>query len=192
MSPVPTNEDASDLAVAQQALRSSNWLLEALGAHSEELVIVFDEHDNAQYSSSSLRRLLGADATIHTPEDVFRFVVAADRDLVVDLERRIRSGVLISGKVDCRIAIQIGTWIDAQIHDDVHIGRWHQIKLASLFNVDGGESLLLTMHDIHQRYVNERERYFFSADEDRTTVPDRGSMHRGSMHRGSMHRGSGA
>lgn len=177
MTTVPKGiEDPTDLDLAQQALRSSNWLLEALGAHSEELVIVFDKHGNAQYSNSSLRRLLGARANIETPEDFFRYVVAADRDLVIDLERRVRAGALTSGTVDCRIAIQLGTWIDAQIHDDVHIGRWHQVKLASVDNDGDGQSLLLTLRDINQRYINERELYVFSTQDILATVPQSGAM----------------
>ncbi len=168
---VITIEDSTELAETEQALRASNRLLEALDSHSEELVIVFDTAGIASYTSSSVRRMLGTDSVIEDSTDFFRHVHPADQLLVVDLERRVRSDPAISGSVDFRI-VTSGLRVDL----DDQVGRWHQANMTNLLNDADVRGLVLTVRDIHERYVAERELRFLATHDVLTTLPDRGGL----------------
>jgi diguanylate cyclase (GGDEF)-like protein/PAS domain S-box-containing protein len=160
---VMTIEDSTELAVAEQALRSSNRLLEALDSHSEELVIVFDASGRVRYTSSSVHRMLGPNAILEDSTDFFRIVHSADRAVVLDLERRVRAGQSSRGSVDFRI--ETGS-----------AERWHQANLTNLLDDADVQGLVLTVRDIHERYLAERELNFLATHDVLTTLPDRGGL----------------
>jgi diguanylate cyclase (GGDEF)-like protein/PAS domain S-box-containing protein len=161
---VLTIEDSTELVEAEQALRSSNRLLEALDSHSEELVIVFDVEGLAKYTSSSVQRMLGDDANVKDLTDFFRYVHSADRTVVIETEQRVRSGGRSSGSVEFRI----------ETHD--RVGRWHQANLTNLLDDVDVQGLVLTVRNIHERYMAERELQFLATHDVLTTLPDRGGL----------------
>lgn len=164
---VMTIEDSTELVEAEQALRASNRLLEALDSHSEELVVVFDAAGRARYTSSSVRRMLGVDAIVENSNDFLRYVHAADQALVVDLERRVRLDASLSGTIDFRIA-----------SEDL-AGRWHHANMTNLLDDADVQGLVLTVRDVHERFVAERELQFRATHDVLTTLPDRGGLRTG-------------
>jgi diguanylate cyclase (GGDEF)-like protein/PAS domain S-box-containing protein len=161
---VMTIEDSTELAAAEQALRSSNRLLEALDSHSEELVVVFDAHGRVRYTSSSVQRVLGSNALIEESTDFLRFVESGDRAVVIDLERRIRATPSSRGSVDFRL------------ETGEQVGRWHQVNMTNLLADPDVQGLVLTVRDIHERYLAERELNFLATHDVLTTLPDRGGL----------------
>lgn len=161
---VLTIEDSTELAEAEQKLRASNRLLEALDSHSEDLVIVFDAVGRARYTSSSVRRMLGTGVSIADSDDFIRYVRAADKVLVSELERRVRSGSLSSGAIDFRI------------DTDDPAGRWHHATMTNLLDDADVQGLVLTVRDVHERYLAERELRFRATHDVLTTLPDRGGL----------------
>ncbi len=161
---VMTIEDSTELAMAEQALRASNRLLEALDSHSEDLVVVFDAAGVARHTSSSVQRVLGFDANIEDSTDFLRFVEPGDQAVVADLEARIRAKQPLRGTVDFRL----------ETGDP--IGRWHQANMTNLLDDPDVQGLVLTVRDIHERYLAERELNFLATHDVLTTLPDRGGL----------------
>lgn len=161
---VLTIEDATELANAEQALRSSNRLLEALDSHSEELVVVFDAAGLATYTSSSVHRMLRPDTIIKDLNDLFQYVHPADQPMVIELERSVRSNEAVSASTEFRI------------ETDTPIGRWHQANLTNLLDDVDVQGLVLTVRDIHERYLADRELRYLATHDVLTTLPDRGGL----------------
>jgi diguanylate cyclase (GGDEF)-like protein len=174
---VITIEDSTELAAVEQALRASNRLLEALDNHSEELVIVFDVAGIARYTSSSVRRLLGADAIIEDVTDFFRYVHPDDQLLVIELDRRVRSDASKSGSVEFRINPNTDNRDSADTDADAHLDtRWHHANPTNLLDDADVQGLVLTVRDVHERYLAERELHFLATHDVLTTLPDRGGV----------------
>ena len=161
---VITVEDMTDLARAEQALRSSNSLLAALDAHSEELVIVFDADGATRYASSSVRRHLGPEAEVAGPDDFVNYVHVADREAVADLRRRALADPSIPSRADLRITV-----------DDAS-GRWHHATMTNLLADPDVEGLVLTLRDVHERHLLEHELRFRATHDELTTLPDRAGL----------------
>ncbi len=161
---VMTVEDSTELAEAEQALRASNRLLEALDSNSEELVIVFDVAGHAKYTSTSVQRLLGSEANIKHSTDLFGYIHPADKPAVTELERSVRSDASISGSMEFRLATPDG------------IGRWHHATLTNLLDDLDVQGMVLTVRDIHERHMAERELHFLATHDVLTTLPDRGGL----------------
>jgi diguanylate cyclase (GGDEF)-like protein/PAS domain S-box-containing protein len=161
---VITIEDMTDLAEAERALRASNRLLEALDSHSEELVIVFDAHGNTRYTSSSVQRRLGARAMIEHVDDATAFVHPADRETLAELTETVRA-TTSSHSVEFRV----DTGGDPQ-------GRWHHATMTNLVSDPDVQGLVLTLRDIHERYVAERELRFRATHDALTNLPDRSAF----------------
>ncbi len=161
---VITVEDMTDLARAEQALRSSNSLLAALDAHSEELVIVFDADGATRYSSSSVRRHLGTDAEVSGPDDFVSYVHVADREAVSELRRRALADPTSPSRADLRITVE-----DAS-------GRWHHATMTNLLADPDVQGLVLTLRDVHERHLLEHELRFRATHDELTTLPDRAGL----------------
>lgn len=162
---VLTIEDMTELAVAERALRASNRLLEALDSHSEELVVVFDAVGRARYTSSSVRRHLGAAARIEHSDDFIEYVHLADRAVVIDMQRRVRGNPSSSGAVEFRVDT-----------DDDPNGRWHHATMTNLLDDPDVQGLVLTLRDVHERHVMERELRFWATHDALTTLADRAAL----------------
>ncbi len=161
---VMTIEDMTELAEAERALRASNRLLEALDSHSQELVVVFDAAGRVRYTSSSVQRVLGDDAILEDSDDFIDYVYPADQAVVIDLERRVRSEPSSSGAVDFRV------------ETDDPVGRWHHATMTNLLDDADVQGLVLTLRDVHERYLAERELHFLATHDVLTTLPDRGGL----------------
>jgi diguanylate cyclase (GGDEF)-like protein len=161
---VITIEDVTELSAVERALRVSNRLLEALDSHSEELVIVFDADEIARYTSSSVRRYLGPDAIIDRMEDFVEHVIGSDRAIVLELERRVRAEPNTSGAVEFRV------------ETDDPVGRWHHATMTNLLEDPDVKGLVLTLRDIHERYLAERELRHQATHDALTTLPDRSAL----------------
>ena len=162
---VITIEDHTELAEAERALRASNRLLEALDAHSEELVLVFDAVGSSHYVSSAVARRLGDDVEIAAVADVTPFVHPADRQQVDELWRRVRSRPSTSASAEFRL---IGL-------NEQH-GRWNHITVTNLINDPGVGGVVVTVSDIHERHLAERELRFKATHDALTTLPDRAAL----------------
>jgi diguanylate cyclase (GGDEF)-like protein len=158
-------EDTTELALAERAVRASNRLLEALDAHSEELVFVFDADQRARYVSSSVRRHVGDHVVIERLDDVVGYVHATDRSALADLGRR--------------VATASGTSITAELRIDVQGtpgGRWHHVSMTNLLDDPDVAGLVLTLRDVHERHLMERELRFWATHDALTTLPDRAAL----------------
>ena len=162
---VITIEDMTELAEAERALRASNRLLEALDSHSEELVVVFDAIGRARYTSSSVRRHLGRAASIEHTDDFIEYVHLADRAVVLDMHRRVRSNPSSSGAVEFRVDT-----------DDDPNGRWHHATMTNLLDDPDVQGLVLTLRDVHERHLMERELRFWATHDALTTLADRAAL----------------
>ncbi len=161
---VMTVEDMTELAEAERALRASNSLLAALDAHSEELVIVFDQDGATRYTSSSVRRHLGDHAEIGHPDDFIQHVLQADRAAVDDLQRRVRLDSSQPARVDLRVTV------------DDPAGRWHHATMTNLLDDPDVRGFVLTLRDVHERHLLERELRFRATHDELTTLPDRAGL----------------
>lgn len=81
---VLTAEDATPLVEAEQAVRSANRLLEAIDAHSDDLVVLFDPSGRARYSSASGGRVLGDHAPIERLDRLTDLIDPNDRASFVE------------------------------------------------------------------------------------------------------------
>lgn len=162
---VLTIEDMTELSEAERALRASNRLLEALDSHSEELVVVFDADGLARYTSSSLRRVLGDGVRFERATDLIDYVHLADRSFVIELERRVRAVPAASESIDLRLEV-----------DDDPLGRWHHARMTNLLDDPDVRGLVLTLRDVHERHVMERELRFWATHDALTTLPDRAAL----------------
>ncbi len=162
---VMTIEDMTELSEAERAVRASHRLLEALDSHSEELVVVLDAEGRARYTSSSIQRHLGEGAVVQAFVDVVQYVHAPDRSLLVDLERRVRSLPSGSAAVDLRVDV-----------DETSGGRWHHAVLTNLLDDPDVAGLVLTLRDVHDRQLAERELRFWATHDALTTLPDRAAL----------------
>jgi diguanylate cyclase (GGDEF)-like protein len=162
---VMTIEDMTELSEAEREVRASHRLLEALDSHSEELVVVLDAEGQARYTSSSIRRHLGEGANVRSFGDVVRYVHAPDRPLLLDLEQRVRSLPAGSGAVDLRVDV-----------DETSGGRWHHAALTNLLDDPDVGGLVLTLRDVHERQLVERELRFWATHDALTTLPDRSAL----------------
>ncbi len=156
-------EDVTELTEAERALRASNRLLGALDSHSEELVVVFDGDGCVRYTSSSVRRHLGPAVRLEHADDFIEHVHAADRAIVADLERRVRSNDT-SGHVEFR----------ADFADPA--GRWHHGTMTNLLDDPDVQGLVLTLRDVHERHLAERELRFRATHDALTNLPDRAAL----------------
>lgn len=162
---VLTIEDTTDLAEAESALRTSNRLLEALDSHSEDLVLVFDAVGRSRYVSSSVRRHLGEYAQIERASDVLDFVHDPDRPLVDDLVQRVRANPNTSGGIEFRVVL-----------DGEAPGRWHHATMTNLLDDPDVQGMVLTLRDVHERHLVERELRFRATHDALTTLPDRAAL----------------
>jgi diguanylate cyclase (GGDEF)-like protein len=156
-------EDVTELTEAERALRASNRLLDALDSHSEEFVVVFDDDGRVRYTSSSFRRHLGAGVKLEHADDFLEHVHVADRALVTDLERRVRSSAP-SGEVQFRASF------------DDPAGRWHHGTMTNLLDDPDVHGLVLTVRDVHERHLAERELHFRATHDALTSLPDRAAL----------------
>ena len=162
---VLTIEDTTDLAVAESALRASTRLLEAVNSHSEDLVIVFDARGRSRYVNSTTRRRLGDVESIDHLDDFVAAVDDTDRDVVGDLVRRVTSQPSMSGE----IAFRVGSADDAA-------GRWHQATMTNLIDDPDVQGVMLTVRDVHERHLVERELQFKATHDALTSLPDRSAL----------------
>lgn len=162
---VITIEDVTELAETEQALRASNRLLEALDAHSEDLVMVFDVDGASRYTSSSVLRHLGADTEVAHAQDVMPYVHPPDRALVTDLIDRVRSQTGVVEEVEFRIDVA-----------GAGNARWHHATMTNLLDDPDVEGVVLTLRDVHERHVVERELRFRATHDALTTLPDRAAL----------------
>ncbi len=162
---VLTIEDATELAEAEGAVRASNRLLEALDSHSEDMVIVFDALGRSRYVSSAVRRLLGETAAIRHADEVIEYVQPGDRSLVSDLIRRVQSQPMASGAVDVRMA-----------EGSPGAGRWHHATMTNLLEDPDVQGMVLTVRDVHERYLADRELLFKATHDSLTMLPDRAAV----------------
>ncbi len=162
---VLTIEDSTDLAEAERALRASARLLEALDAHSEDLVIVFDARGRSRYANSTTRSQLGAATSVEHINDVVTLADAADRAGVADLVRRITSTPAASGDIEFRV--DDGT-------DAVH--RWHHVAMTNLIDDPDVQGIVLTARDVHERHIAQSALQFRATHDALTTLPDRATL----------------
>ncbi len=162
---VVTIEDVTELTETERALRASNRLLEALDAHSEDLVMVFDLDGASRYASSSILRHLGAEAEVGHAQDVMRYVHPPDRTLVSDLIDRVRSQPGIVEEIEFRIDVE-----------GVGNARWHHATITNLLEDPDVNGVVLTLRDVHERHVVERELRFRATHDALTTLPDRAAL----------------
>jgi hypothetical protein len=60
-----------------------------------------------------------------------------------------------------------------RIETDTPIGRWHQANLTNLLDDVDVQGLVLTVRDIHERYLADRELRYLATHDVLTTLPDR-------------------
>ncbi len=162
---VLTIEDTTDLAEAERALRASTRLLEALDSHSEDLVIVFDARGRSRYVNSTTRTRLGEAASVGHVDDLVELVNVADRSDAADLVKRVTSNPSGSGEIEFRIdRAADGT------------SRWHHASMTNLINDPDVQGIVLTVRDVHERHLAERELQFRATHDALTTLPDRASL----------------
>ena len=162
---VVTIEDHTELAETERALRASNRLLEALDAHSEDLVLVFDAVGSSHYVSSAVARHLGDGVEIESLDDLLPFVHPTDRHTVDDLWRRIRSQPSSSASTEFRLT-----------EGDENTSRWHHITITNLIDDPDVGGVVVTMRDVHERHLVERELRFRATHDALTTLPDRAAL----------------
>jgi diguanylate cyclase (GGDEF)-like protein len=63
-----------------------------------------------------------------------------------------------------------------RIETDTPIGRWHQANLTNLLDDVDVQGLVLTVRDIHERYLADRELRYLATHDVLTTLPDRGGL----------------
>jgi diguanylate cyclase (GGDEF)-like protein len=165
---VLTIEDTTDLAEAERALRASTRLLEALDSHSEDLVIVFDARGRSRYVNSSTRSQLGDGVSVDHIDDLARLVNDVDQAAVADLVKRVTSDPSGSGEIDFRV--------DRGLRDPDTTGRWHHATMTNLINDPDVQGIVLTMRDIHERHLAERELHYKATHDALTTLPDRAAL----------------
>ena len=162
---VLTIEDTTDLAEAERALRASTKLLEALDAQSEDLVIVFDARGRSRYSNSTRLSELGDPASIKHIDDVVGLVTASDRSDVAQLVKHVTSTPSDSGEIEFRVA-----------RDDDGVNRWHHVAMTNLIDDPDVQGIVLTVRDVHERHIAERELRFKATHDALTTLPDRAAF----------------
>ena len=162
---VLTIEDTTDLAEAGRALRASTKLLEALDAHSEDLVIVFDARGRSRYVNSTARSELGEAVSVGHIDDVVTLVDVADRAAVADLVKRVTSDPSGSGEVEFRVD-----------RGENAAKRWHHATMTNLIDDADVQGIVLTLRDVHDRYLVERELQFKATHDALTTLPDRAAL----------------
>ncbi|MAT05064.1 MAG: hypothetical protein CL424_08475 [Acidimicrobiaceae bacterium] len=162
---VITIEDHTELAETERALRASNRLLEALDAHSEDLVLVFDAVGSSRYVSSAVARHLGDDVEIEQLDDLLPFVHPTDRNTVAELWTRIRTQPSKSAATEFRLT-----------DGDESNGRWHHIRITNLIDDPDVGGVVVTMRDVHERHLVERDLRFRATHDALTTLPDRSAL----------------
>lgn len=162
---VLTIEDTTDLAEAERALRASTRLLEALDAHSEDLVIVFDARGRSRYVNSTTLSGLGDASSVEHIEDVVSMVNAADRAAVSELVRHVTSSPSVSGEIEFRVG-----------RDEHAVHRWHHVAMTNLIDDPDVQGIVLTVRDVHERHLAERELEFKATHDALTTLPDRAAL----------------
>lgn len=160
---VCTIEDTTDLAEAERALRASTRLLEALNAHSEDLVVVFDASGRSRYVNSTSRNQLGDRTTIERIDDVVSAVHGADRSVVADLVKRVTAAPSGSGDIEFRI-------------ERGDTARWHRATMTNLIDDPDIQGIVLTVRDIHERHLVERELRYRATHDALTALPDRAAL----------------
>ncbi len=162
---VLTIEDTTDLAEAERALRASNRLLEALDSHSEDLVIVFDARGRSRYVNTTTRTQLGDATAIAHIDDVVEMVNVTDRSVMADLVKRVTSNPSGSGEIEFRIQ-----------SDANATSRWHHASMTNLIDDPDVQGIVLTVRDVHERHLVERELRFKATHDALTTLPDRAAL----------------
>jgi len=161
---VITIEDMTELVEAERAARASSRLLEALDAHSEELVLVFDVVGRSRYVSSAVRRHLG-EVVIDQASDVLQLVHPHDRPAVDTIVRHIRSSPSASDTAEFRLATDPeGSW------------RWYHATITNLIDDPDIQGFVITMRDVHEHHLAERELVFRATHDALTTLPDRAAL----------------
>ncbi len=162
---VLTIEDATDLAEAERALRASTKFLEALDAQSEDLVIVFDARGRSRYVNSTRLTELRDPSSIEHLDDVVSLVDDADRPAVEELVKHVISNPSDSGEIEFRVT-----------RDDGGVNRWHHVAITNLIDDPDVQGIVLTVRDVHERHVAERELRFKATHDALTTLPDRAAF----------------
>lgn len=157
-------EDTTDLVLAEEALRASNRLMEALDAHSEELVLVFDAEGQPRYLSSSIERMVGPAFNVSAATDVFDFVHADDRSVITDVYEQ------VTGKPGASAVISI------RVLDGEGGARWHQGRVSNLLEEEGVEGLVWTLRDVHERHLAELDLEYRATHDELTTLPERAAI----------------
>jgi diguanylate cyclase (GGDEF)-like protein/PAS domain S-box-containing protein len=161
---VITIEDTSELVEAERAARASSRLLEALDAHSEELVLVFDVTGRSRYVSSAVRRHLG-DVVIEQAADVLDLVHPHDRPTVDTIVAHIRANPSASDTAEFRLAT-----------DPEGSCRWFHATITNLIDDPDIQGFVITMRDVHEHHLAERELRFRATHDALTTLPDRAAL----------------
>ena len=162
---VITIEDTTDLAAAESALRASTRLLEALDAHSDDLVIVFDSRGRSRYVNSTAQSRFGQSASIEHIDDLVSLVDDADRTDVADLVKNVTSHPSGSGEMEFRVQ-----------PDEDTTSRWHHATMTNLIDDPDVQGIVLTVRDVHERHLAQRELQFKATHDPLTTLPDRAAF----------------
>ncbi len=161
-------EDMTDLAVAEQAVKASNRLLEALDTHSEELVLVFDADGERRYASSSVPRLLGTEEAPRRANDVFAFLHPDDRISISNAFLRVQSEPTHTESIFARI-------LTPGSPDE---GRWHQGVVTNLLDDANIQGVVWTLRDVHERHIAEIDLEFRASHDELTALPERAAIQR--------------
>ena len=161
---VLTIEDTTELADAERALRASNRLLEALDSHAEDLVMVFGSDGGGRYISSSVRKHLGGAIEVAHADDFYPFVHPPDRQIVDELIRRVQERPASSEQIEFRVDV------------GGEVGRWHQATMTNLLDDPDVRGFVVTLRDVHERHLAERDLQFRATHDSLTTLPDRAAL----------------
>ena len=163
---VMTIEDMTELAEAERALprleppaRGARLALRGAGGGVR------------RRRAGALHQLVGAPApraatrVVEHSNDFIEYVHLADRAVVIDLERRVRANPSSSGAVEFRVDV-----------DDDPAGRWHHATMTNLLDDPDVQGLVLTLRDVHERHLIERELRFWATHDALTSLPDRAAL----------------
>ncbi|MEM7093139.1 MAG: sensor domain-containing diguanylate cyclase [Actinomycetota bacterium] len=159
-------EDATELVQAQTEVERSNRLLEALDAHSEELVMVLDHDENPRYVSSAILRYVEEDEPALDTSSVLELVHPDDRDALRAMSDRVRSTVGHSETIDFRIGLP-------ETDDSA---RWHHGRVTNLLDDSAIEGIVWTVSDIHERRLTQLELEHRASHDDLTGLHGRATI----------------